>query len=84
MKLKQAMKKAKETGLPQKVTEAQKVSEVKVNTSVRLDLEVLQWLKSEGEKQGLPYQTLLNSILVKTMKQGSLEERLAKLEKKIS
>ena len=35
----------------------------KVQKTVRLDLDVLSWLMREGERRGIPYQTLLNSLL---------------------
>ncbi len=78
--LKEAMKAAKATGKPQRVTEPTKIEEVKVNLSVRLDLETLNWLKVEAKAKGLPYQTLLNSILTQAKNTGSVEERLARLE----
>lgn len=55
--------------------------EVKVIKTFRLDPEVLSWLESEGEKQGMGYQTFLNWFLVKSMnEQDSFEDRLKKLE----
>lgn len=83
MKLKEAMKLAKETGKRVKVTEPTPVTEVKVNVSIRLDLEVLNWLKAEAEKQGLPYTTLANSLLKQASMSDSFEERLARLEKAV-
>ncbi len=35
----------------------------KVPTSIRLDGSVLAWFKSEAERQGVPYQTLISSVL---------------------
>lgn len=35
----------------------------KVPTSIRLDGSILAWFKSEAERQGIPYQTLISSIL---------------------
>ncbi|WP_413578480.1 BrnA antitoxin family protein [Bdellovibrio sp. HCB290] len=78
--LKEAMKTAKQTKHPQKVA-ALASADVKVSISIRLDLEVLNWLKSEGQKQGIPYQTLANSLLKKASSESSLEERLEKIEK---
>lgn len=50
----------------------------------RIDPEVLQWLESEGEKQGMGYQTFLNWFLQKSMEStDSFEERLAKLEQTV-
>lgn len=79
--LKEAMKKAKATRKPQKVTEPSAVSAVKVSTSIRIDLDVLSWFKLESEKQGIGYQTLMNSVLVQHVKNGSLEQRLEAVEK---
>ncbi|MBS1961185.1 MAG: BrnA antitoxin family protein [Bdellovibrionales bacterium] len=39
----------------------------KVQKTVRLDLDVLAWLMKEGERRGIPYQTLINSILKEAM-----------------
>lgn len=80
MKLKEAMKAAKETGKRTKVSEPTPVAEAKVNISIRLDLDVLNWLKRESKKQGIPYQTFANSILKKASTSQSIEERLAKIE----
>lgn len=77
------MKTAKATRKPVKVTEKTKV-EVKVNTSIRLDLEVLKWCKSEADRQGLPYTTFINSILKAAMSEkDSLEDRVSALEKAV-
>ncbi len=35
----------------------------KVPTSIRLDGAILAWYKSEAQRQGLPYQTLICSVL---------------------
>lgn len=78
--LKEAMKAAKATRKSQQVA-AQPITETKVNISIRLDLEVLNWLKDEGKRQGLPYQTLINSILKKTSSNETIEERLSRIEK---
>lgn len=81
--IKDAMKSAKVSKQPQKTAALNEV-DVKVSISIRLDLDVLNWLKEEGENQGIPYQTLANSILKKASKDTSLEERLAKIEKALS
>lgn len=39
----------------------------KVSVTARLDVDVLTWLRQESEKRGMPYQTLLNSILKEAM-----------------
>jgi uncharacterized protein (DUF4415 family) len=38
-------------------------SKTKIVITARLDMDVIMWLKQEAEKRGLPYQTLMNSIL---------------------
>ena len=48
--------------------------EVKVTVNMRLDQKVLNWLKLEAEKRGMPYQTLINSILTQSMN-GQLDEK---------
>ncbi|MBC7466690.1 MAG: BrnA antitoxin family protein [Bdellovibrio sp.] len=63
MDLKQAMKKAKATRKPQKVTEAISESETKVAISIRLDADVLNSIKQESIRLGISYQTLSNSYL---------------------
>jgi predicted DNA binding CopG/RHH family protein len=85
--LKEAMKKAKDTRKPQSVEAAagsKESSEVKVNISIRLDLEVLKWLKAQAELKGLPYQTFTNSVLHSAMRENStLEKRVEAIEKKL-
>lgn len=80
-KLKEAMKKAKATRKPQRVTEPSAIGAVKVSTSIRLDLEVISWFKLEADRQGIGYQTLINSALIQHVKNGSLENRLEAIEK---
>ncbi len=81
MDLKSAMKTAKTTRKPAKVTEKTKI-EVKVNTSIRLDLDVLKWCKAEADRQGLPYTTFINSIIKSAMSgEDTLENRVSALEK---
>ncbi|MBC8550414.1 MAG: BrnA antitoxin family protein [Candidatus Brocadiales bacterium] len=50
---------------------AKKVGErnkdVKISVTARLDSDVVYWLKEESEKKGIPYQTLMNSLLKETM-----------------
>jgi uncharacterized protein (DUF4415 family) len=54
----------------------------KMQKTIRLDEDVLDWLMKEGAKRGIPYQTLLNSILKNAMNQRSLdvEKRLSRIE----
>lgn len=64
-----------------KAKKAKVVKEVKVVKTFRLDPEILVWLESEGEKQGMGYQTYLNWFLHKSMDDhASFEDRLEKLE----
>jgi predicted DNA binding CopG/RHH family protein len=35
----------------------------KIPTSIRLDGSILAWYKTEAERQGIPYQTLISSVL---------------------
>jgi uncharacterized protein (DUF4415 family) len=71
-----------------KVTRAKKsfksAKEIKVIKTLRLDLDVLQWLDDEGKKQGMGYQTFLNWFLRKSMDDHqSFEERLKKVEQAV-
>lgn len=38
-------------------------SPTKIPTSIRLDGSILAWFKTEAQRQGVPYQTLISSIL---------------------
>ncbi len=35
----------------------------KIPTSIRLDGSILAWYKAEAKRQGIPYQTLIGSVL---------------------
>ncbi len=48
-----------------------KNTEVKVSVTARLDPDIVHWLRKESDRKGLPYQTLMNSILKEVMS-GSL------------
>ena len=39
----------------------------KLSITARLDMDIVSWLKLEAEKKGLPYQTLMNSLLKEVM-----------------
>ena len=52
--------------------------ETKVALSVRLDMDVVAWLKQESERTAIPYQTLMNSIL-----KQSISDRDEKLRQEI-
>jgi uncharacterized protein (DUF4415 family) len=51
-------------------------SELKTMISLRMDLDILSWLKTESERTGIPYQTLLTSILREKMTAGDIKEQL--------
>lgn len=83
MNLKEAMKRARETGKTQKVTEPLSPDEVtvKVSVTLRVDGDVLQAIKKEAAAEGLPYQTKINSILTKHVNQkDALELRVETVE----
>jgi uncharacterized protein (DUF4415 family) len=42
-------------------------AQVKVSKTIRLDGDLVQWLVSESERTGIPYQTLLNAKLREAM-----------------
>ncbi len=55
--------------------------EVKVKKTIRFDADVLLWLTEEGERRGLAYQTLANSLLREAMtKKSDLEMRIERIE----
>ncbi len=63
------------------------ISKVRITTMIDKDL--LDWLKREAEEQNSKYQTLLNNVLRQARgsnpdRLSELENRLTKLEKKIS
>ena len=41
----------------------------KIAVTTRLDPDVLSWLREQAEKKGIPYQTLMNSLLKEAMQQ---------------
>ncbi|MFN7903807.1 MAG: BrnA antitoxin family protein [Pseudobdellovibrionaceae bacterium] len=55
----------------------------KVQTSIRMDFEVMEWAQKEAEKLGIGYQTFLNMKLKEVMTKPSIESRVDFLEKKI-
>ena len=84
MKISEAKKLAKKTGKPQMVTELEPITDVKVQISLRLDLDVLSAIKNEGERLAIPYQTLINSILKQHISlREQFENRLAALEAEV-
>ena len=77
--IKEAMIESKRTRKIQPV-KAQVGFEVKVNLSIRLDFDTLKSLKSRAEKLGLPYQTLINSVLKQYIDNPDLLTRIEALE----
>ena len=59
--------------LKPKPKDPSKFQETKVATNVRLDVDVVAWLREESEKSGIPYQTLLNSKLKRSMMESKNE-----------
>ncbi len=55
----------------------------KVQTSIRLDYEVMEWAQQEAEKLGLGYQTFLNMKMREAMEKPTIEARVEVLEKRI-
>ncbi len=55
----------------------------KVQTSMRLDVEVMEWAQASAEKLGIGYQTFLNMKLKEAMEKPSIEDRVEFLEKKL-
>ncbi len=58
-------------------------SATKVPVSLRLDGSDLALLKSEAEKRGIPYQTLLGSILHQYLNGDLIEKKTVEMLKKI-
>lgn len=57
----------------------------KIQKTFRLDEEVFEWLVKEGGRRGIPYQTLMNSLLKQMMNQeATLLERVEKIEAKLN
>ena len=55
----------------------------KIQTSIRLDVEVMAWAQDCAEKLGMGYQTFLNMKLKESMEKPSIEARVELLEKRI-
>jgi len=56
----------------------------KIQKTFRLDEDVFNWLQEQSKKSGIPYQTLMNSLLKKIIvNNGSLEDRVLKIEQKL-
>ena len=52
---------------------------VKVSVTARLDSQVVSWLKKESERKGIPYQTLMNSILTENMNSNDHEATIRRI-----
>lgn len=67
-----------------KAKKSKKIKDLKVIKTFRLDSDVIEWLESEGEKEGMGYQTFLNWFLKKSMdNHESFEDRLKKIEQTV-
>ena len=55
----------------------------KVQTSIRIDIEVMEWAQDSASKLGIGYQTFLNMKLKEAMEKPSIESRVEQLEKRI-
>lgn len=55
----------------------------KERVTCMLDEEVVDWLRAEGAKRGIGYQTFLNLRLRQAMAEQDLEKRVEALEQKI-
>ncbi len=55
----------------------------KVQTSMRIDAEVMEWAQSSALKLGIGYQTFLNMKLKEAMEKPSIESRVEQLEKRL-
>jgi predicted DNA binding CopG/RHH family protein len=62
-----------------KVGDRFKGKEIKVSVTARLDPQVVAWLKKESEKKGIPYQTLMNSILTESMNARDQEATIRRI-----
>ena len=52
----------------------------KIAVTTRLDPDVLSWLREQAEKKGIPYQTLMNSLLKEAMQRpDDSEEYIRKI-----
>ena len=53
--------------------------EIKVSVTARLDPKVVAWLRQESERKGIPYQTLMNSILTEAMNATGQEATIRRI-----
>lgn len=60
------------------------IKDKKLQKTIRLDPDVFAWLLEQSESRGVPYQTLLNSLLKQQMKkEKSLIDRIERIEAKL-
>jgi uncharacterized protein (DUF4415 family) len=55
----------------------------KVQTSIRLDGDLMNWAQTEAKEIGLAYQTFINMKLREVMEKPSIIQRLEAIERKI-
>lgn len=55
----------------------------KVQTSIRLDGDLMAWAQTEASELGLGYQTFINMKLRELMEKPSIVERLEAIERKV-
>lgn len=55
----------------------------KIPTSIRLDGSVIAWYKAEAKRQGIPYQTLVSSVLHRFANSELLDRAEIKRLKKV-
>ncbi len=55
----------------------------KIQTSIRLDGDIMMWAQAEAKELGFGYQTFLNMKLREIMEKPSVLERLEAIERKV-
>jgi len=55
----------------------------KVQTSIRIDGDVMMWAQKEADRLGVGYQTFLNMKLRESMEKPDLEARVEAIERKL-
>ena len=53
----------------------------KVQKTIRLDVDIFEWLQDEGDGQGIGYQTFLNQFLRDSMVRSHQQENLQEIFK---
>ena len=67
------MKSEYDLGRMKKRNSVKTSKDLKVSKTIRLDVDVLEWLQNKAEDEGVGYQTFLNSFLKKAMKSQVFE-----------